>query len=1261
MAIRIAIDNGDNRGRVDYTRYLTAPDRSPAALYDRMNQPTLFDFALVPADERFVPPGRHAFVLLTGLADALPPGGPRVSGPLFTGFITNEPAIEFLGIQNGQPVHGYRYQATSEEYLLNVKRIGVLPPFLNQTAGQILRLLATELQPGRFDTSQVAEGALLPVFGVEPDRAWSDVARELAERSGFYYRVLDGKIVFQPVDDLPGGVVVDESDRRFRPESLVVTPLGNPIQNDVTVFGAPEPQTYVREHFVGDGFTSRFPLSLPVFGAESSRLLADEFTGTTLDASRWEETDPDDHITLFEGRLNVTGGAGGLNETTLRAHQAVELGGELELVHGEFEFVTPSTGILGGIYAGGSLTLANCLAGFDASPVGGTTRLRAIAEGSVQAPEVVVQSNHHYILVTRISGDQLYRTQLSFASQSETFGGATAPATLALELEVQDLDLADPSARVVTRLYQGILSTPPAFATYAPINSADLHVVLNFLQVTRPIQARLETQKPAEALQARTLGFGVAEHDATLTADPNRNQWALEFYEDTIPARGETIMLRYRAAGRAQARVRDAASIAAEAALAGDDGVRAAVLRDPSPAPRTSAEAELAAQAYLADHTQTRYEGSYSTWGEFADAYPRSGRRIEIRNAARYPVFAALVRSVTSELRELASERILHTLEFGQPTRFEDLLRQFAPPANVLGGEENAPPAVESESVATQFLADVPDARLTQVLPGHFLMDMGATPPAGTSYQVRRGDQGWSRSGTAGTAQNLLGTFTTQTFLLPRTSRNHWFFIRNVNASGVTSRYSSAVVMHYPLVPSPPQSITVRFGVDERQRPVIAVEIILSEASVADVDAVELRESDNATVLARWDFGQLQLEGSLYRARLALDNAAALLRSKAVYGYTQNALGEYSAPRTGTGAQPEPTKPSLSAGNAVGQILEVLLNRSSEEILDTQIQVAAPGGDFTAPAQDIVLPGQPEKFSFVATQSGGWSFRARRRDVLGWSPWSNEPQGQIPAETLAFAVQFFQAPELDPSVGAAINPQNLLPNAEFFLAGLAGQEGTHVARYFALVNAAANGSEVDYSAATNEMQWKSGVSFATAGPGFRTLLTNLGRLLNPGEAVTLSAALRHDGALTFARAVRLALRSAGTPAYDRAAEVAAGTIIGDYAWYSVTFTLPAGQAVPADLAVEVALVLGAGESLVSSLSCDKVIFNRGHRPAAFSLAPWDVVALSWNAAAGAYELPATLLAGTPRGSDPGNAGRLSGTGTEDLDPGFTGRYSRQLA
>ncbi len=1262
MAILLEIDNADNSGRVNYTRYLASPDRAALTLRDRLNLPALLDFMLLPADERFIPPRRGAYVRVSGLTNALPPGGPRIPGPLFTGYITSEPAVEHLGVARGEPVQGYRCQATSEEYLLNVKRIGALPPFLSQTAGAILRFLTEHVQPGRFDVTAVVDGALIPHFAVEPEHTWGVVARELAERAGCFYRVLDGAVIFQPIGSEPAGVAVDERDRHFRPSALQIQPLSNPILNDVTVVGAVEPQAWVREYFVGDGFTSRFPLVAPMAGAESAKLLSDDFTGAAIDTRTWQEADPASSISLFGARLNVASGTGALGETYLLAKQALELGGELELVHGEFEFVSPSTGILGGLYSGPALETAECIAGFEVSPIGSTTRLRALVGGAVLPLEVMVQPNHTYVLFTTISGDQPFRTLQTFLSLGASFGGISVASTVQVTLGVHEIDISNPALPVTTVLYQGTLQNSPAFALYAPINSADLHLAANFLQVTRAIQAALKTQKPGEAEQQRSLGFGIAAHDATITVDANRNQWALEFYEDTIPVAGERITLAYRSAGRAVARVMDSASIATEAALAGDSGVRAAVLREANPQPRTSAEAELAAQAFLQDHKAPRYEGSYSTWSRFAEGWPRSGALLTLRNPSRLPEFTALARSVRSEFRELAGEEIVHNIEFGEPSRLEDLLRHFAPPEGILDAFESLPTdALDSSQVGMNFVPDTTSAGLLGFDANAFDVDMGVVPPPGGAYEVRRSDLGWSTGGSPGTIQNLLGTFSGQTFQLARTARHQAFYIRPVATTGETSRYSSVIAIHYPGVPQAPDTVVAEFGTDAEGKPIINAKVELDESKIADVHAVELHDAVSGTVLARWDFGQLRWEAGRYHAGLTLDNSTALARSISLAAFAVNVLGEFSPGTNGNASLPVPAKPALSFGNATGQVLEVLLDSYTGLIVETQMQVIGPAGSFTAPAQEVLLAGQPQKFTFVATQSGSWGFRARRRDALGWSPWSNETQGQVPAQFFSVSVEFFRADELDPSIGAAVNGHNLLPNAEFFLPGIAGQEGIHAARYFALVNAAADGSELDYSSTTNEMHWLAGVNFASANPGLRSLLSNLGRLLNPGESVTLSVALRHTGGGAFSHAIRVALRSPGTPGYDQAQDIASSEITSAYRWLSVTFTLPSGQAVPADLSAEIAVVIASGQSLADDLYCDKMILNRGHRPAAFSLAPWDVLPLAWNSGAAAYDLPSTVAGGTPRSSDPGNAGLLSGTGTEDLDPDFTGRYYRLTA
>src|SRR5690349_21569697 len=92
---------------------------------DRTNDPKLLDFGLVPWDASFVKLTRGAYITLTN----------STYGTWYTGFITNDPELEYLGTKSGVPVHGFVYEATSDEYLLNLKNIGIVPPFINTNQG----------------------------------------------------------------------------------------------------------------------------------------------------------------------------------------------------------------------------------------------------------------------------------------------------------------------------------------------------------------------------------------------------------------------------------------------------------------------------------------------------------------------------------------------------------------------------------------------------------------------------------------------------------------------------------------------------------------------------------------------------------------------------------------------------------------------------------------------------------------------------------------------------------------------------------------------------------------------------------------------------------------------------------------------------------------------------------------------------------------------------------------------------------------------
>lgn len=475
---------------------------------------------------------------------------------------------------------------------------------------------------------------------------------------------------------------------------------------------------------------------------------------------------------------------------------------------------------------------------------------------------------------------------------------------------------------------------------------------------------------------------------------------------------------------------------------------------------------------------------------------------------------------------------------------------------------------------------------------------------------------------------------------------------------GPVSRYSSLVQINFPMPPSYAPALSAYFDSDANGRSLIRAAVSASESQIRDMHELELRDSDDATVLARWDLLTLSYENGYYVGRHAVDNSVTLTRSKNFFAYQRNSLGEYGPSVSANAAQVQPAKPWLTLGDSVGPIVEIVMASlaNNDIIVETEVQAIAPGvTGFGSPSVDVLLPGFPEKFAMACSATGDWSFRARRRDVIGWSPWSSEAQGAFGAQVVIYSVSSLQATHLDPTVGATVNQQNFLANADFFIRGITGQEGTGSAKYFSLVRANTDGSECGHDQAMNEMRWASGVNFAQADPGFRSAYLDLGKTLNPGERCMFSVSLRHDGAGSFARNVKMSIVSPSTSSYNQTKTVTGG-IISSYRWFSAAFALPTGSQVPSDLNVQVEVVCPAGSSLASNLKADKAIFNRGHRQAAFSFSLWDVVAPTWNATGSGYNLPAGLLAEAPRTQDAGGAGDLMGTGTEEEDPGFPERY-----
>ena len=159
----------------------------------------------------------------------------------------------------------------------------------------------------------------------------------------------------------------------------------NLLVNEVTVIGQDEPQAYVRDYFVGDGESLKFYFSQKPFAQAKPALIDEEYLGPGLDPTTWVVNDPSSAVSVIAQTLQIAGGTGVDGQTTVSFIEQIELGGALELQHGDVSFTAASQGVLGGLYAG-AISAAGCLAGFQITPSGAGSTIQALISGSATGP-----------------------------------------------------------------------------------------------------------------------------------------------------------------------------------------------------------------------------------------------------------------------------------------------------------------------------------------------------------------------------------------------------------------------------------------------------------------------------------------------------------------------------------------------------------------------------------------------------------------------------------------------------------------------------------------------------------------------------------------------------------------------------------------------------------------------------------------------------------------------------------------------------------
>jgi hypothetical protein len=744
--MRLFIDSSD------YTSHVDASARP--RVVRRLNAPWKMTAALVAADPSFVVPTAEARVVLERN------DGTRV----FTGYLDAVPEWEHLGWNERGPVYRYKLWATSDEIALERKRLPARAPMVNRTAGSALKQLAEDAGGALLDVSGVQALDVLPQVSTSIQRTFSDQAAEIATRARAVCRVHDGKVVLEPV-----GVrthTLSDADVDFDPAGLVVE-RPQRIANDVTVIGRIEPRAYVKSYFLGDGVTLGFDLSHTPFTRRNRTIVDEEFGDAALDATFWTKADPLSVVSVSGGKLRVNGGTGADGGAIVNFVEPFEMGGALILQHGELELTGTMDAVIGGLYSGG-VTRANCVAGFS----GQSGVLRAIVSGALTGPSIALNATHKYTCTTRVYSLTQYRANETFHSSVGAHGGGTVAASVRVVLEVHDVDPANPATLQAqsTILFDGVIASAPAYCTYALANAATMNGSLSFARLLRAVSTEVRTTAPSAATRTRLIG-SVAEGAECILLG---NQ--VTFFPAYAPVANEAIAVRYRAAGRAVARVQDATSVAGV-------GQRSRVVQVLSPPCKTQLDCENAAAAILDDSVLPAVAGKYECWSDFLPGDPLPGDRVTCTGT--FGSGEGFFREVEIEAVDLDDDRCRYSLAFANdamaPLGFEFQKGK-------LGFE------VEAVSPGASYIVDVPNAEITAVTSTTCSIDCGQAAPSGGGFEVRRSDVNFG----AANDRNLVGRFATQTFSVPRLTRVQTYYVRAYDASGEYSRYSTVLHVDYP-------------------------------------------------------------------------------------------------------------------------------------------------------------------------------------------------------------------------------------------------------------------------------------------------------------------------------------------------------------------------------------------------------------------------------------------------------------------------------
>jgi hypothetical protein len=766
--MKILIDNYDGAGLRDCTALAAADE--PPRIVRRLNRPSELQLALLAADPALVLPAAGARIVVEQSDGA----------QLFTGYLQATQACDYLGWGERGPAYRIVFRAISDESLLDAQSLAEALTFTAQTPAQIVGRLTAALLPVAFETTAVLASEPLAVFSAAPGKSWSSLIAEVAQLAGAAYRVSDGAVTMAPLG--AQAHAFSEGDATFRPRDLKLR-VDPPALNDVAVLGPTEPLNYVRDYFFNDQQLTAFPPSHIPFRQDEPVLLDEDYSAP-LDFARWSVVDPGAGINVVAGlQLNVPGGSDG--STVVRFADELELSGGLVLAHGQVQFTGACDAVLGGIFSD-AVVIANCIAGFRVTTPAAQPVVQPLVNGLGIGTSFTTRADRAYRLRTRLHSPEPFRLAQRYHSSTHASGSARTAgdlaSTLHVVLELFEVDPAAPAAAVPQVLWEGTLDAAPAAAVYGLVSGGAIHANIVATRLWRAPDVELTITDPGQFPRDVLVGAAEDGAEATLTRSPE-----LRFFASHVPVFQAQIVMRYRTAARAAARVVNAA---APAPRGPDSGVRAASMIVAAPLPRTSDDCAAAANALLDDGELPSMRGEYVTARPFlaADVYP--GDSISFALASRDLLASGIVREVTLDLSDLAGDATDYRITFANEAA-ESLL------APVASGKQ---PSVRLRKLnydaPLPYAASLAEAAVSSIATD-IIIDAGAVPAPGGGYEVRSSDSGWS----ADDGVNLLGRFTTRQFTVPRFSTADDYYIRAFDAASPRnySRCSAVLHVEYPI------------------------------------------------------------------------------------------------------------------------------------------------------------------------------------------------------------------------------------------------------------------------------------------------------------------------------------------------------------------------------------------------------------------------------------------------------------------------------